>query len=261
MSHLRAIIFDVDGTLAETERHGHRIAFNKAFVERGLDWHWTDAEYRQLLDVAGGKERINAYADRRGVPPGAAREELVGALHAIKTAHYRALVEAGQIPLRSGVARLIREARAADIRVAIATTSSRDAVLALLRANLGSAGPGLFAVIAAADSVEAKKPAPAIYDYVLRELGLQAANAVAIEDSEHGVRAAVAAGMPVLVTVSTYTGHHDLAGAAAVVDHLGEPDRPCRVLAGTLKLNGCVTVATLRDLVARQASAQQPSAR
>lgn len=219
----QAIIFDVDGTLAETERDGHRPAFNQAFAEYGLDWHWDETLYGRLLDITGGKERIRHFAECCA-PAIAARpdfDKLVKRLHAAKTLHYIRLVDQGRLPLRPGVARLIAEARQAGIRLAIATTTSRENVDALLRASLAPDAAGWFEVIGAGDVVPAKKPAPDIYRWVLDKLQLPAAACLAIEDSANGLRAALGADIATVVTVGEYTAGQDFAGAARIVPDLG----------------------------------------
>jgi len=222
MNRPQAIIFDVDGTLAETERDGHRPAFNQAFAEHGLDWHWDAESYGRLLDITGGKERIRHYAERQA-PAIAARpdfDDLVKKLHAAKTAHYVRRVEQGKLPLRPGVAELIAEARRAGIRLAIATTTSPENVAALLRASLAADSADWFEVIGAGDVVPAKKPAPDIYHWVLARLGLPASACLAIEDSANGLRAALGAGIPTVVTVSEYTAGQDFRGALQVLADL-----------------------------------------
>lgn len=207
MKSNHALIFDVDGTLAETERDGHRPAFNQAFAEYGLNWHWDAERYGELLAVTGGKERIRHYAERHA-PEIAGRPDfaqLVQALHARKTAHYLRIVDAGQVPLRPGVATLIHAARAAGLRLAIATTTTPENVTALLRASLAPDAATWFEVIGAGDIVPAKKPAPDIYQWVLDRLNLPAARCLAIEDSENGLKSALAAGLRCVVTVSEYT--------------------------------------------------------
>lgn len=222
MKTLKAIIFDVDGTLAETERDGHLPAFNAAFAECGLNWVWDEALYGRLLDITGGKERIRHYA-KNFAPEIMARkdfDELVQRLHQVKTAHYVRLVDAGHIPLRPGVARLIAEARGASIRLAIATTTSPENVTALLRASLSLDAPAWFEVIGAGDVVPAKKPAADIYLWVLERLGLPASECLAIEDSENGLKAALTAKLTCLITIGEYTRQHDFSGATAVLENL-----------------------------------------
>ncbi len=232
MSKLKALIFDVDGTLADTERDGHRPAFNRAFAEAGLDWDWSVELYGELLSVTGGKERILYYIDRhRPKLPGEDVSEFVADLHAAKTRHYVRLLEEGGIPLRPGVKRLLGEARDKGLRLAIATTTTPANVMALLEANLPG-GASWFDAIGAGDIVPAKKPAPDIYRHVLRELALSPENCLAIEDSAHGLHSALGAGVPTLVTVNGYTADQDFSGALLVLDQLGEPGAPFRVLAG-----------------------------
>jgi HAD superfamily hydrolase (TIGR01509 family) len=220
---LQALIFDIDGTLADTERDGHRVAFNTAFKEAGLPWNWDTHLYGELLKVTGGKERMAHYA-REHIPELAAREgfgDLIRKLHALKTSHYVHLVMAGAIPLRPGVRRIIEEARKAGLRLAIATTTSPENVSALLHSSLSHDAERWFDVIGAGDIVPAKKPAPDIYLWVLERLGLPAADCLAIEDSEHGLRSALAAGIPTVVTCNEYTKDQDFTGAAEVLPDLG----------------------------------------
>ncbi len=219
---LQALIFDVDGTLAETERDGHRVAFNAAFAEVGLDWVWDAALYGELLEITGGKERLHHYIDRYrpDLGPHADAGVLVRRLHAAKTAHYLRLVADGGLPLRPGVAALIQEARGAGLRLAIATTTTPENVTTLLTSTLGPASIDWFEVIGAGDIVPRKKPAPDIYTWVLEQMRLPAAACLALEDSDNGLRAGLAAGLPTVVTVSEYTRGHSFAGAAAVLPDL-----------------------------------------
>lgn len=248
---LEALLFDVDGTLADTERDGHRVAFNRAFAEAGLDWDWDVTLYGELLAVSGGKERLRHYLTRyrptfEDFGTGGV-DAFIAHMHRRKTAHYLALLEEGGLPLRPGVARLIDEAREQGLRLGIATTTTPENVEVLLRTTLGDAAPGWFEVIAAGDMVPAKKPAPDVFDLALSRLGLPASACLALEDSDNGLRSALGAGCRTLVTVNDYTRGQDFAGAWRVVDHLGEPDRPATVLQGeTFDTHPWVDAGSLR---------------
>lgn len=247
---LHALLFDVDGTLADTERDGHRPAFNQAFADAGLDWHWDVALYGKLLAVTGGKERMKYYIDhfRPDYRKPADFDELVADLHRAKTRHYSALAAAGGIPMRAGVKRLLIEARAAGLRLAIATTTTPENVTVLLEHSLGTGTQEWFEVIAAGDIVPAKKPAPDIYHYALEKMGLDPAACLAFEDSENGLRASLGAGLKTLITVNDYTLDHDFSGAAVVLSDLGEPGSPNRRLAGNGPDQPFVDVAYLKAL-------------
>ncbi len=245
MVALQALIWDVDGTLVDNEEL-HRQAFNSAFSAAGLDWRWDERRYRDLLAVAGGRERIGHFA-RAEEPERAAAEgfeAFVSELHADKTRRYGDLLDAG-LDLRPGVARLIVEARTAGLPQAIATTTSRVNVERLLLRTLGREALGWFSVIASGESVAAKKPAPDLYRVALDGLGLPSAACLAIEDTAVGLQAATAADVPALVVVSRYSSGEAFGDALAVVDRLGEPDQPCRALRGSLHGHACVDLALL----------------
>lgn len=244
---LKALLFDVDGTLADTERDGHRVAFNAAFRAFGLDWDWDAGLYGKLLAVTGGKERMRYYVDsfRPDYVKPADFDDLVVELHKTKTGHYTRMLAAGGIPLRPGVKRLIDEARQAGLSLAIATTTTPDNVTALLRHSLAPDSPDWFAVIAAGDIVPAKKPAPDIYRWALDKLGLNAAECLAFEDSHNGLRSAQGAGLRTLVTVNDYTRGDDFSGAVAVLSDLGEPGAPYHRL--DREEAGVVDLARLND--------------
>lgn len=244
---LKAILFDVDGTLADTERNGHRPAFNLAFKEAGINWHWDEDTYGELLAITGGKERIRHFIDRYhpSVPQVKDLDEWIAGLHQAKTKHYLALLKKGDIPLRPGVARLISEAREKNLRLAIVTTTTPENVTGLLTATLGAQSPDWFEVIAAGDIVPAKKPAPDIYDYTLEKMQLSADECIALEDSHNGVVSARHADLTVVVTANPYTRGDDFSGAAAVLSDLGEPDQPCRRISGCEPTRGYVDCAFL----------------
>jgi HAD superfamily hydrolase (TIGR01509 family) len=227
MSTLSALIFDVDGTLAETEEI-HRIAFNEAFTAAGLPWHWDQALYGELLAVTGGKERMAHFQTTHDVPEKLAPAD-IAALHAAKTALYTQRVAQGHLALRPGIRRLLNEARDAGLKLALATTTSHPNVTALIAA---CAPVPEFDVIAAGDDVPAKKPAPDVYTLALQRLGLPPEACIAVEDTQNGVRSALGAGLRCLLTTSVYGGAGPFPGAIAVLSDLGEPDAPCATLAG-----------------------------
>ncbi len=235
MAELKALIFDVDGTLADTEKDGHRVAFNAAFKDAGLDWDWDVALYGELLAVTGGKERMRHFIAGWS-PMFEAPEDMdawIAGLHRSKTEHYTQLLSEGAIPLRPGVERLLNEARDAGIRLAIATTTTPANVTALLEHTLGPESLDWFEVIAAGDIVPAKKPAPDIYTWALDKMRLGPAESIAFEDSGNGVLSAVDAGIDnIVVTVNDYTTDHDFRRASVVLDGFGEPGRPPKSLAG-----------------------------
>lgn len=231
MPSLQALIFDVDGTIAESERDGHRVAFNRAFAEADLDWHWSVETYGRLLTVSGGKERLYYYLenDRPDFHPREGLDRFVVRLHDRKNHHYQELLRQGEIPLRPGVKRLIQEARTQGVRLAVSTTSAIPNTQTLLETLLD---PDWFEVIAAGDMASDKKPAPDIYLYALEQLQLAPEVCLAIEDSQNGIEAALAANLPTIVTINGYTRDEDFTGARLVLDSLGEPDAPFQVLAG-----------------------------
>jgi HAD superfamily hydrolase (TIGR01509 family) len=257
MNQLQALIFDVDGTLAETERDGHRVAFNRAFAKAGLDWHWSVELYAELLEVAGGKERIfhfiSTHLDHFKLPEGQGSfNRFINYLHQTKNQYYQDCLRAGELPLRPGIKRLIQEARQAGIRLAIATTTTPENAVALLEATLGPKSPTWFEVIAAGDMVARKKPAPDVYEYALKHLGLAPEQCLAIEDTHQGLRSATQAGIATLITLNDYTQHQDFRGASAVLSHLGDPGQNPIVIAGSVRCQPYFTLESARQLLERQ---------
>ncbi|NOX41364.1 MAG: HAD-IA family hydrolase [Alphaproteobacteria bacterium] len=212
---IRALIFDVDGTLAETEE-AHRHAFNDIFAEYNLNWHWSRDLYRTLLKTTGGKERMREYAanhlqiDPANIP--------VVEIHRRKTARYGELIAEGTVPLRPGIADLLADAANSGCRLAVATTTNAPNVDKLIRATMGVAARDVFEIVAAGDMVKAKKPAPDVYNLALDGLGLEGADCLALEDSLNGLNSARAANIPCLISPSWYTNQDDFTAADAVVE-------------------------------------------
>ena len=268
---LQALIFDVDGTLAETEEV-HRKAFNQAFLEADLDWHWSQECYSKLLAVSGGKERIRYYIHQIAhesdeyksfletifdsnmeLLDDASLDLWIASLHLLKGTHYAEIMASGDIELRSGVERLIREAHDSGLRLAIATTTSMENITALFNATMGSEVLDWFEVIGAAEQAPTKKPDSSVYLWVLQQLELSGYQCLAIEDTYNGLSAVTDAEIPVLITQSFYSRGENFIDALVVVTDLGEPDSPCQILLdnnaninhGTDKINSFVNVEQL----------------
>lgn len=256
---LKALLFDVDGTLADTESQGHLPAYNEAFRELGLDWHWSPELYRkELLLLPGGRERIRHYVVKHKAPVGsyaeAAARDLggwVNHVHAAKSRWFRRRVEAGQVTLREGVARLMTQAHAEGLRLALVTNASERSLKPFLNYTLGSAMLSQIEFIVSGEQVARKKPAPDLYLHAMERLACSADECLAIEDSEMGLCAAAAAGLNVLVTVNDDTREHDFSAATAVVSGLGEPEHPWQIIKGAERLNGdaFATPQVLRKLL------------
>jgi HAD superfamily hydrolase (TIGR01509 family) len=247
-----ALIFDCDGVLADTERDGHRPAFNETFAEVGLPVRWSAEEYVVKLKIGGGKERMaslltDEFVRANGLPADAdGQKELLADWHRRKTARYKEMVKAGRLLARPGIARIVDEALAAGWTLAVASTSAEESVVAVLEHAVGATNAAKFAVFAG-DIVPAKKPDPAIYLLALERLGIGPADAIVIEDSRNGLLAAVGAGVRCVVTVSSYTQDEDMSEAVLVVSSLGDPGEPARVLAnrGASEPGELVTLADL----------------
>ena len=214
---LKALIFDVDGTLAETEEL-HRQAYNETFAAAGLDWHWSRDDYHWLHRTTGGKERMRHFRDTLGADTPSVAE--IADIYARKTARYGALVAGGQLHLRDGVRELIAAAKSAGLRLGVATTTGNPNVDALCRACWGLPAAEIFDAVVAGDDVPNKKPAPDAYVRVLELLDIPAQAAVAFEDSRNGLLSALGAGLRVVVTPSMYTGDEDFSGAECVLPDL-----------------------------------------
>jgi HAD superfamily hydrolase (TIGR01509 family) len=230
-----ALIFDCDGVLADTERDGHLPAFNQTFAEFSVPVHWSDSDYARKVKIGGGKERMRSIltpeiARELGLPPDdpEALDSAVARWHRRKTAIYTERVASGALPARPGIRRLVTQAAASGWTLAVASTSAEESVRAVLTHAVGPELAAQFRVFAG-DIVGRKKPAPDIYLHALRELGIDAADAVVVEDSANGLRSALAAGLRTVITVSGYTADEDFTGAALVVVSLGDPGGPSTV--------------------------------
>lgn len=243
---LTAVLFDVDGTLVDSERHGHRVAFNEAFAEAGLDHRWSEEEYGRLLAVPGGRHRLAVYLTDRGYDPEEA-ERLAADLHRRKTRRFTAACREGAVPPRPGVRRLLDELTGAGVTLGAVTTGSRAWVEPLLAQLFGAER---FATVVTADEAPQRKPDPQAYEMALDALGLPSGRVVAVEDSRNGVLAAVRAGLTCLAVANDYTRHEDLSAAHAVVSGFGTEDEPAGVVEGPegLLTAGRVDGATLRRL-------------
>jgi len=221
---LKAIIFDCDGVLVDTERDGHRVAFNRAFAQTGIDAEWDIGLYGDLLAVAGGKERMRHYFTENGWPPGADHHDaFIRELHRLKTNIYMEIVESGGLPLRPGVERIVDEAIAGNVMLAVCSTSNERAVNTIVDTMLGPERKAHFSAILAGDVVSKKKPDPEIYNLALERLGLGKTECVVVEDSRNGFLAARAAGLHCIITTNGYTENEDFTGADLIVPELGDP--------------------------------------
>lgn len=246
---MKALLFDCDGVIAETESDGHRVAFNETFKKEGIDAEWDMEAYGRLLKIGGGKERMMAYFRQDPVkyPESRFTAEYIEMLHREKTARFMELTAA--LPPRPGVRRLMMEAAFEGLQVFICSTSNEKSVTAMARSLLGDEMERVITHIFAGDVVKAKKPAPDIYLKVTEEYGVPAGECFVVEDSRIGLLAAKAAGMRCIITQSMYSKGEDFHEADAVVDHLGSPELPCHPLKGLPDNTKMVTLDTLRGFM------------
>jgi HAD superfamily hydrolase (TIGR01509 family) len=249
MAEIKAVFFDQDGVIIDTERDGHRVAFNRTFREMGYDFEWSVEEYHRLLQIAGGKERMKHYLREKGFGkpvPADNEDEIIKAMHKRKTDVFIELIEGGSLPLRPGIHRFMREAMGMGMALGVCTTSNENAARAVTQGMLGDVR---FNFVLAGDVVKRKKPDPEIYLLALEKSGLRAAECLVVEDSRNGVNAAKAAGMNVLATTNPYTENEDLSQADIVVSCLGDPDGEKAVWRGGRKFPGFDGVVKIPQLV------------
>jgi len=249
---LKAVIFDVDGTIANTEHDGHLKAFNEVFELYNLDWYWDSELYGELLSVSGGKERISYFINKYSpIMKRPLSVHDIAEIHRKKTDIFVNKIYEGSISLRTGVERLIKDANDNHIRLAIATTTSFENVKAILESSLGKSALDNFEIIGAGDVVKNKKPSPEIYDYVLKKMNLDAKECIAIEDSEIGFSSSTASGLKTIVTLSEYTRTQNFDGALVVLDHLGDEGQPFQMVSGAQTNHTMVSVDYLKELYER----------
>jgi HAD superfamily hydrolase (TIGR01509 family) len=252
MAPIRALFFDVDGTIVDTEKDGHRVAFNATFKEFGFEFSWDSDTYHELLQTAGGKERMRKYFQHNGLFQGAISDQLIEALHKRKTEIFIGLIENRRLPLRAGVKRLMAEALECGLRLGICTTANERAVNAIIRAML----PDIpFDIVLTGDVIRKKKPDPEIYLLALEKTGLRPDACIVIEDSANGVYAAKSAGIFVVATTNGYTEREDLSAADIIVTSLGDPEGEKGLLkkpVGQFKFEGCLHLGDLKSYFSKQ---------
>lgn len=259
MPKLKGIVFDLDGTIADTEEV-HRLAFNAAFQEAEVEWQWSRELYADLLSVAGGRERIAHYARvywPEFRPVEFDLDDFVGQLHYAKTRIYQRMIAEGAASLRPGVARLIAELKAAGVKLAIATSTARANVHTLMETAFGNDWSATFPIVVTCTELKAQKPSPAVYEQALQQLGLTNRDVVAIEDTHNGYLAARNAGIVTIVTTHFYTRQHEFSDAALVLDNLGEPHEPFNAIGGNPHGASHVDLALLKRIVLAQNPSSQ----
>lgn len=251
---LRALLFDLDGTLADTESYGHRPAYNRAFRALGLRFRWGPKLYRRLLAQPSGRERLMHYLTRyqpelddHAEAVSESPDAWVDHVHQLKSRYFRRYLVQGKVPLRPGVARLLREASDAGLRIGVVTNASRASVKPFLQYGLGADLSERITLVVAGNQVAARKPSPDLYRHALAQLKLAPYECIAVEDSEMGLAAARAAGIPTVITVNDDTAEHDFTAASLVLDCLGEPTQAAHVLGGRMD-EPCLTLKTLRRI-------------
>lgn len=223
-----ALLIDCDGTIVETERDGHRVAFNRAFKQKGFNCEWEVGLYGELLTTGGGKERMTRYF--KDYNPGAWKETeppekdhpVIKELHKLKTQIFMDIVRSGELSLREGIEELVTAADAAGWAIAVCSTSNEESVKSVVETLLPEFAPSIK--IFAGDCVKAKKPAPDIYQLASKELGVAPMKCIVIEDTKIGMESGKAAGMKVIVTKSIYSEDEDFENADLLLTSAAEVD-------------------------------------
>lgn len=254
MGIMKALIFDCDGVIAETERDGHRVSFNRAFKEMGIDAQWSIDEYKELLKTSGGKERMKVWfgSHNSALPGKNIDDELIRSLHKRKTEIFMEMGRNGELPVRPGIKRIINEAHEKGLLLAVCSTSNEKSVETLIKSAVGEKEFLYFDVILAGDIVKKKKPAPDIYDMAKKRLGLKAEECFVVEDNRNGLMAARNAGMYCVVTVSFYSRDEDLKEADLLVSSLGDPEIPVSIFKPKCSVHlekGFITIDVLEDIM------------
>ncbi|KLU62272.1 fructose-1-phosphate phosphatase YqaB [Peptococcaceae bacterium CEB3] len=252
MGRLKALILDCDGVIAETERDGHRVSFNRVFEEEGINAYWSVEEYEKLLRVGGGKERMKAYFEERNelFPRYRFNDEDIKRLHRRKTEIFMDMSAKGELPIRPGIKRLVLEAYDKGILLVVCSTSNEKSVRALIKSVMGEQAVDYFDGIFAGDIVKAKKPAPDIYNLAKERFNLKGDECIVIEDNRNGLLAAKGAGMYCVVTVSFYSQKEELKEADLVVESLGDPGKPANVMKSNPRVHGNIEYITI-DILER----------
>ena len=247
MNKLKAVFWDVDGTIADTELCGHRVAFNLAFKDFDLDWNWNEEHYMDLLKISGGYKRIIHY---RNEVHSEISDSQCSKIQSRKSFHYKNLIQSGKIKVREGVFRLIDELSSNDIEQFIVTTSGRESLEPFLNTSLSSHIDHFSSVITY-ENVSNHKPYPDAYQLALQLSQKSEVNCLAIEDSMNGVAAAKAAKLNCLLTLPPWKNstNNITNKANACVNSLGNLKHPSKVIYGKKLITSNVDFDYLTNII------------